>query len=65
MEQRYAIRRVKDEFWEVYEIGSEEVVFVEKVALTNLTGEEALDALELLAGKFLVPGKRRVSSRKS
>jgi hypothetical protein len=65
MERRHAIRRVQDGLWEVYDIDDDKVVLVEGVALTNLSDEEALDALELLKGGFLVPGKRRSSSPRS
>lgn len=57
MERRHAIRRIKDGLWEVYDIDNEEVVFVDSVALTNLRDEDALDALELLMGGFLVPSR--------
>ncbi|BCG75425.1 hypothetical protein MesoLj113a_65830 [Mesorhizobium sp. 113-1-2] len=59
MERRYAIRRVEDGLWEVYDIDNYMVVPVGGVALTNLLDEEALDALELLKGGFLTPSKTR------
>ncbi|CCV14257.1 conserved hypothetical protein [Mesorhizobium sp. STM 4661] len=65
MERRHAIRRVKDGLWEVYDIDDEKVVFVDEVPLTNLQDEEALDALELLKDGFLLPKKRRSSSRRT
>ncbi|BCH17894.1 MAG: hypothetical protein E5X43_10600 [Mesorhizobium sp.] len=55
MEHRHAIRRIKEGLWEVYDIDDNRVVFAEGVALTNLLDEEALDALELLKGGFLIP----------
>jgi len=55
MEHRHAIRRIRDGLWEVYDIDDDRVVFAEGVALTNLLDEEALDALELLKGGFLIP----------
>ncbi|RWL17630.1 MAG: hypothetical protein E5X83_14110 [Mesorhizobium sp.] len=55
MEHRHAIRRTKDGLWEVYDIDDDRVVFADGVALTNLQDDEALDALELLKGGFLVP----------
>ncbi|TIM39780.1 MAG: hypothetical protein E5Y56_26105 [Mesorhizobium sp.] len=55
MEHRHAIRRIKEGLWEVYDIDDNRVVFADGVALTNLLDEEALDALELLKGGFLVP----------
>ncbi|TIU96669.1 MAG: hypothetical protein E5W09_17135 [Mesorhizobium sp.] len=55
MEHRHAIRRIKDGLWEVYDIDDDRVVFADGVALTNLQDDEALDALELLKGGFLVP----------
>lgn len=61
MERRHALRRVTNGFWEVYDIDDDEVVFIDGVALTNLQGEEALDALELLKGGFLIPSKRKYS----
>lgn len=57
MERRHAIRRIKDGLWEVYDIDDEKVVFVDGVALTNLRDEEALEALELLMGGFLVASR--------
>lgn len=59
MERRYAIRRVKDGLWEVYDIDSDKVVLVGGVALTNLLDEEALDALELLKGGYLTPSQTK------
>ena len=55
MEHRHAIRRIKEGLWEVYDIDDDRVVFADGVALTNLLDEEALDALELLKGGFLIP----------
>ncbi|TIM27156.1 MAG: hypothetical protein E5Y63_25405 [Mesorhizobium sp.] len=55
MEHRHAIRRIKEGLWEVYDIDDNRVVFADGVALTDLRDEEALDALELLKGGFLVP----------
>ncbi|RWD19254.1 MAG: hypothetical protein EOS57_13410 [Mesorhizobium sp.] len=55
MEHRHAIRRIKEGLWEVYDIDDDRVVFADGVALTNLQDDEALDALELLKGGFLVP----------
>lgn len=57
MERRHAIRRIRDGLWEVYDIDNEKVVLVDSVALTNLRDEEALDALELLMGGFLVASR--------
>ncbi|MGX5829986.1 hypothetical protein [Mesorhizobium sp. 43Arga] len=57
MERRYAIRRVKDELWEVYDIDNDKVVLVDGVALSDLLDEEALDALELLKGGYLTPSQ--------
>ncbi|TIT24264.1 MAG: hypothetical protein E5W70_04885 [Mesorhizobium sp.] len=54
MERLYAIRRVKDGLWEVYDTDDDKVVFTDGVALTDLSDEEALDALELLKSGFLV-----------
>ncbi|CCV07330.1 conserved hypothetical protein [Mesorhizobium metallidurans STM 2683] len=65
MERRHAIRRVKDGLWEVYDIDDEKVVFIDEVPLTDLQDEEALDALELLKDGFLLPKKRRSSSRQT
>ncbi|KAA3441558.1 hypothetical protein C7I87_35015 [Mesorhizobium sp. SARCC-RB16n] len=59
MERRYAIRRVKDKLWEVYDIDSDNVVLVDGVALTNLLDDEALDALELLKGGYLTPSQTK------
>jgi hypothetical protein len=59
MERRYAIRRVEDGLWEVYDIDNDKVVLVGGVALTNLLDEEALDALELLKDGFLTPSQAR------
>ncbi|TSE00923.1 hypothetical protein C1D09_031610 [Mesorhizobium intechi] len=59
MERRYAIRRVDDGLWEVYDIDNNKVVCVGGVPLTNLLGEDALDALDLIRGGFLTPGQSR------
>ncbi|WP_214476976.1 hypothetical protein [Mesorhizobium sp. dw_380] len=59
MKSGYAMRRVEDGLWEVYDIDDDKVVFVGGVALTNLLDEEALDALELLKGGFLTPSQTR------
>ncbi|ESX64503.1 hypothetical protein X759_31395 [Mesorhizobium sp. LSHC420B00] len=57
MERRHAIRRIRDGLWEVYDIDDDKVVFVDSVPLTNLRDEEALEALELLMGGFLVASR--------
>jgi hypothetical protein len=59
LERRYAIRRIKGGLWEVYDIDDDKVVLVDGVALTDLLDEEALDALELLKGGFLIPSKSK------
>jgi hypothetical protein len=59
LEGRYAIRRIKGGLWEVYDIDDDKVVLVDGVALTDLLDEEALDALELLKGGFLIPSKSK------
>jgi len=59
MERRHAIRRVTDGLWEVYDIDNNKVVLVGGVPLTNLLGEDALDALDLIRDGFLTPGLAR------
>jgi hypothetical protein len=59
MERRHAIRRVTDGLWEVYDIDNNKVVLVGGVPLTNLLGEDALDALDLIRDGFLTPGLGR------
>ncbi|PBB25699.1 hypothetical protein CK228_08255 [Mesorhizobium sp. WSM4312] len=59
MERRHAIRRVNDGLWEVYDIDNNKVVRVGGVPLTNLLGEDALDALDLIRDGFLTPGQSR------
>ena len=62
MERRYTIRRAGDDRWDVYDIDDGEAVVVEGVALTDLLGEDALDALGLLKEGFLRPGRRTASA---
>ena len=55
MEQRHTIRRGTDSLWEVYDVGNQRVLLVDGIPLAHLQTDEALDALELLEGGFLVP----------
>lgn len=41
--------------WEVYDVDDQNVVHIDGVPLAHLQDDEALDALELLEGGFLVP----------
>jgi len=62
MEQRHAIRRGTDKLWEVYDVDNQRVLLVDGIALAHLQTDEALDALELLEGGFLVPGDMPLTS---
>lgn len=55
MERRHAIRRGIDRLWEVYDVRDQKVLLVDGVPLVQLQVEEAVDALDLLEGGFLVP----------
>ncbi|TPJ78998.1 hypothetical protein FJ419_10745 [Mesorhizobium sp. B2-6-2] len=55
MERRHAIRRGMGRLWEVYNVGDQKVLLVDGIPLAHLRVEEALDALDLLEGGFLVP----------
>jgi len=53
--RRHTIRRGADKLWEVYDVDDQNVVHIDGVPLAHLQDDEALDALELLEGGFLVP----------
>ena len=55
MERRHTIRRGADKLWEVYDVDDQNVVHIDGVPLAHLQGDEALDALDLLEGGYLVP----------